>query len=223
MQLSSYNVTPISNGMTNPSLSADMSISRADIYEYLLVINIDNHLKQQLNEERSLFYDRYKTGIRETDNTSITLMHFRASEDMEATLARWMQRICAQREGFIVTINNYSGYPPNHIHLRVQYTQALQQLARELKVIDNYVRSYGLPAAKISDHPHLTLARRMPEDVYTKAMFDYAQRDFHGSFIASELLLLRRKHEFDMAKRINVFGLLPGLATKTVADSLITF
>lgn len=203
--------------------ASPVTSSRQDMYQYMLVINTDKQVKQQVTAERKSFFDRYKTGINEAGDPGITVMKFIAAEDMEATISRWVQRICSQQESFIVTLNNYSGYPPNHIHLRVQYTQALQRLGKELKVIDNYVKSYGLPPAKISNHPHLTLARRMPEDIYTKAMFDYAQRDFHSSFIVSELVLLKRKHQFDLAKRINVFGLLPGLATTAYNEPLITF
>ena len=197
--------------------------SRQDMYEYMLVIHADKNVKQTLTAERRIFLEKYKAGIHDTDDASITVMNFAATEDMESTIIRWMQRICGQQESFIVTLNNYSGYPPNNIHLRVQYTQAFQRLGKELKVIDNYVKSYGLPAAKITNRPHLTLARRMPENIYTKAMFDYAQRDFYGSFAVNELVLLKRKHQFDTAKKINVFGLLPGLATTAYNEPLITF
>jgi 2'-5' RNA ligase len=205
--------------LPTPNLYAN----RQDMYEYMLVISPDENVKKQLAAERETFLDKYKTGTQDGDDTGITVMSFAANEDMEATIIKWIQRICGQQESFIVTINNYSGYPPNRIHLRVQYTLAFQRLGKELKVIDNYVKSCGLPAAKISNHPHLTLARRVSEDVYRKAMFDYAQRDFYGSFAVSELVLLKRKHQFEKAKRINVFGLLPGLATTAYNEPLLTY
>ncbi|CAN5415386.1 hypothetical protein BH10BAC3_BH10BAC3_18920 [soil metagenome] len=223
MQQISYNSTAARALDFKNIPASNVYTSRQDMYEYMLVINADKRVKQELTAERRIFLDKYNTGIHDADDTSITVMSFAATEDMEGTIIRWMQRIFGQQESFIVTLNNYSGYPPNNIHLRVQYTQAFQRLGKELKVIDNYVKSYGLPAARISNHPHLTLARRIPEDIYTKAMFDYARRDFYGSFIANELVLLKRKHQFETAKKINVFGLLPGLATTAYNEPLITF
>ena len=205
------------NGVSNRSRAA------TDQYEYRLVIYAGNQITQQLSAEKKAFFDRYKSGIDQKDEPSITVIRFMATEEMEPTISKWIQRICSQQESFIVTLNNYSGYPPNNIHVRVQYTQAFQRLGKELKVIDNYVKSYGLVAATITSHPHLTLARSVPEEVYSKAMFDFAKRDFHASFIVSELILLKRKHQFEESRKISVFGLIPGMAVTTRNEPLITF
>jgi 2'-5' RNA ligase len=132
-----------------------------------------------------------------------------ADEDMEETIARWMQRICGQQQSFQVVLNNFSGSPSDAVFVRVQNPGPFQNLAKHLHVIDSYVRSNGFPPARLISSPHLTVARRLPEDVYTKAMFDYAHREFHGSFVVRELVLLKRKHQLESGERINVFRFLP--------------
>src|SRR4051794_21086710 len=91
--------------------------SRQDTYEYLLVIPAGKEIKQQLAAERQQFFNLYQSGIDDREEAQITIMRFTATEDMEATVIRWLQRICSQQESFIVTLNNYGGYPPNNIHL----------------------------------------------------------------------------------------------------------
>jgi 2'-5' RNA ligase len=200
-----------------------INTSRADQYEYSLVIKADTGMAQQLLAEKKAFTDSYKIDVNAPGEMHITVMKFQATEDMEPTISRWIQRICGQQESFIVTLNNYSGFPPNNIHVRVQYSQAFQTLGSQLKVIDNYVKSYGLPAARISNHPHLNLVHGIPEAMYRKAMLDYAQRDFHGSFIVNELVLLKQKHQFETARKITVFGLMPALATPALQEPIISF
>ena len=63
---------------------------------------------------------------------------------------------------------------------------------------------------KLISKPHLSIARRLSEEVYFKALTQYAHKSFHESFVVNELLLLRRENQFDACKPINVFGLPPG-------------
>jgi 2'-5' RNA ligase len=84
-----------------------------------------------------------------------------------------------------------------------------QLLAKQLKPIADFIRSSGCPPAKLISRPHLSIARRLPEDVYNKAINAYAQKTFHESFMLDELVLLRRQHQFDTCKTIQVFRLRP--------------
>jgi 2'-5' RNA ligase len=128
---------------------------------------------------------------------------------MEETLTRWIQRICTQQQSFTVTLNNYSGFPPHTIYLRVQNEQPFQKLANDLKVLNAYVNSCACPPVRIITKPHVSIAGELPEDIYFKALTQYAHKSFHESFMVTELLLLKRKHQFEDGKKINVFGLSP--------------
>ena len=140
----------------------------------------------------------------------ITLANFLAKEAMEETIIRWMENIFNNQQSFTVTLNNYSGFPPHTIYLRVQDAKPFQQLAKELKMVNTYVSSCGCPPMKLITNPHVSIAGSLPEEIYFKALTQYARKSFHESFMVNELLLLRRKHQYDTCKTINVFGLQPG-------------
>jgi 2'-5' RNA ligase len=198
-------------------------VMKPGTYEYLLVANPDTEMGSRMMAEKQSFYDRYneKTAIR--TQPYITVANFLADEDMEDTIARWIQRICGQQQSFQVVLNNFSGFPSHAVFVRVQNPGPFQSLAKQLKVIDSYVRTNGFPPAKLISNPHLTLARRLPEDVYTKAMFDYSQKEFHGSFVVRELVLLKRKHQFDQCEKINVFRFLPDVLPPSFTTQLNIF
>jgi 2'-5' RNA ligase len=180
------------------------------VKEYLLVINPGDHVGQQVMEEKVNFFHRYGAKVAIKTTPHITVANFLAKEEMEDTLLRWMHRIISSHRIFPVALNNFSGFPNAHtIYLRVQDHQPFKQLAKELKVIDELVISNGLPKAYLISNPHMTIARRLGKLVYDKAMPEYSKKDFHAEFEVKELLLLKRTHQFDSGKQVNVFRLLP--------------
>lgn len=178
--------------------------------EYLLVVYPDGEVYNKVTAEKQVFYDEYRQKVSVKAKPHITVANFLAREEMEETLIRWIQRVSSQQKSFLVTLNNYSGFPPHTIYLRIQDHEPFKQLSTQLKVIDSYVRSNGCPTVKFINRPYLSIARRLPEDVYERAMMDYSQKIFFESFTALELVLLRRSHQFDPCKVINIFRLLPG-------------
>jgi len=181
-----------------------------DLYEYLLVAYPDPAVNEKVTAERKIFTGEYMERITSETQPHITIANFLAKESMEETLIRWIQRICSQQQSFFVTLNNYSGFPPDTIYLRIQNDQPFQKLARELKVLNTYVNSCSCPPIKITSKPYLSIAGKIPENVYFRALTQYAHKSFHESFLVSELQLLKRRHQYDSCKRINVFGLQPG-------------
>ena len=189
--------------------------------EYLLVIYPYGDLNEKLLEEQQQFAIDY--GLQMTTTMSggpaglapgrnkphITVAAFQAGEMMEDTLIRWIQRICNRHRSFDITLNNYSGIPPHTIYLRVQDPQPFRELMRQLRAIDDFIRSSGCPPVNLVNRPYLSIAGGLTEQLYNRAMPDYSRRTFHGSFQVEELVLLKREHSFDPCKTVNIFRLLP--------------
>lgn len=189
--------------------------------EYLLVIYPYGELRDKLLDEQRQFSSDY--GLQATTIMSggpagpapagnkphITVAAFQAGEPMEDTLIRWIQRICNRHKSFDITLNNYSGFPPHTIYLRVQDPQPFRELMQQLRAIDDFIRSSGCPPVNLISRPFLSIAGGLTEQVYNKAMPDYSRRDFHDTFHVGELVLLKRMHSFDACKTVNIFRLLP--------------
>ena len=179
------------------------------LYEYLLVAHPDASVNEKVLAEKESFTAEYQQKIEITTKAHITIANFMAREAMEETILRYTQRICSQQQSFEVALNNYSGYPPHTVYLRVQNPQPFRRLAKELKVVSNYVSSCSCPPVKLITNPHLSIARCLPETTYLKAMMDYSQKTFHESFMVNELVLLRRSNKYDTCKPVHVFRLQP--------------
>lgn len=179
------------------------------LYEYLLVAYPDAAVNKKVMAEKENFAAEYQQKIATKTKPHITIANFMAKEVMEETILRYTQRICSSHQSFEVALNNYSGFPSHTIFLRVQNQQPFKQLAQELTAISSYVKSCACPPVKLITNPHLSIARRLPETIYMKAIIDYSQKTFHETFMVNELVLLRRNNQYDLCKAVHVFRLQP--------------
>jgi 2'-5' RNA ligase len=209
LTLLSEKIKFMETGLVQKTLQATWN--QPDFYEYLLITPLSGEVYNNVMEEKQAFYGQFgeKTAIKTKPH--ITIASFLAREVMEETVIRYVERICNQLEAFNVMLNNYSGFPPHTIYIRVQNQQPFRHLAGELKAVRDYVHSCSCPPVKLITSPHVTIARSLPEDVYFKALMQYSQRTFHETFAVNRLVLLRRTHQFDTCKPINVFHLKPSV------------
>ena len=178
-------------------------------FEYLLIANPGGEIRERLKAEKQIFYDDYKQKADIETSPHIVIASFFAKEQMEDTVLRWMQRICSKQQSFTVTLNNYSGFPPDKIYLRIQNETPFRRLAKELSVINAYVNSCSCPPMIFTHKPHVSIADRLSEQIFCRALTHYAHKSFHETFLVNELLLLKRKDEHDAGKIVIVFALQP--------------
>jgi len=195
------------NTALSMTLPLPQEIYENSLYEYLLIANPGAEVAEKVIAEKQQFYEEYGVDGPIKTKPHVTVAGFLAKEAMEETIIRWIQRICNHQKSFMVTLNNYSGFPAHSIYLRVQNTAPFQNLARELTVVSNYISSCACPPMKLVTSPYMSIAKRLPQEIFFKALTQYARKSFHESFVVNELLLLRRKHAFDCCKPVNVFGL----------------
>ena len=194
----------MNNGLTK---NTPFAWSGSGHREYSLVIYPDAAVYEKIMAEKQRFFMNYGIEAVVKSFPYIMVAGFYAGEGMEETLIRWIQRICSQHNSFDVTLNNYSGFPQHSIYLRVQNPQPIQQLASQLKTLDNHV--HAMAGSVIDRIPHVALARELPEPVYQQTMPVYSRKTFRAHFMATELVLLGRDHPFATPKTITVFRFLP--------------
>jgi hypothetical protein len=177
--------------------------------EYLLAALPDDPVGNRVMAEKRSFAGRYGIAAAAIGRPHIPVAGFWAKEEMEATLIRWIQRICSLHKSFPVTLNNYSGIPAHTVYLQVQDPLPFRQLAQQLKVVEEYVSAGGSPPAASGSRPRIAIAAGLAEPVYHKAMLDYSQKTFHETFTVQRLLLLKREPPQAACETVNVFPLLP--------------
>ena len=178
------------------------------LHTYKLMAYPDMETGETIKAEQQYLSRQYATNIPEQP-TGILVAQFMAREDMEATLIRWMHRIISTQQSFNVSMQGFGALSSKQLYLRVQEQEPFQLLANSLQVVDQYIRSYDCPPAKRYTHPYLPLTNAVPDQVFDKVVEEYAARKITLGFEVKELLLIRKQHEQDTGKQINVFRLQP--------------
>lgn len=179
-----------------------------DYREHLLVASPPPDLAAKIMKEKQAFYDVYKQLIAIKTKPHITVADLWAKEELESSLVALMQEACSRQPRFVTGLHGFAGFESSTIYINVQEHGPFLQLADRLSVVNRYLRSHGLPSGYLVNHPHLTIARRLPRRVYAKAIQDYTGRSFHGSLPVHELVLLKRKHRFDKCEEVATLRLL---------------
>ncbi len=195
--------------MEKPSLSILPQYIPAGLFEYLLVVSPCEDVYNKVIQEKKYFSENYGQPVAVKTSPHITLANFLAWDSMEDTFIRWLQRIAKEQKRFPVLLNNYSGFPSHTIFIRIQDPAPFKQLAARLKAIGPYIKENSSYPAKFITSPHVSIAGRLPLKVYDKAIREYAEKDFTAAFSVTELVLLRRQHQFDKCKEVAVFPLQP--------------
>ena len=185
------------------------------LFQYLLVAAPSLAVHQQMISERQFFSNAYQEKTSLISKSFITVAKFMAKEAMEETIIRWMNRSLATQPTFSVLLNNFGGFPPHTIFIRVQNLQPFKQLGASLQSVNHYITTNNCPPMQWVSKPHLTIARRLSPEIFEKAMLDYSPKTFEASFTINQLVLLRRQQTFDTCKQLTSFHLAP-------SDKLLT-
>lgn len=175
-----------------------------DQREYLLIASPGRNLTAKVMKEKERFFSVYQQRIAIDTWPHITVATFKAKQSLEGALVEIMQEVCHHQRKFIAVLQDFDGFEhstASTVYIKVQQHAPFRQLSNGLYVINSCLRAHGCQTAYLVNTPHLTIARRIPYQVYLKAIQEYSQRRFDDSFLVDSLLLLRRRHPNDTYKR----------------------
>jgi hypothetical protein len=145
------------------------------------------------------------------------LAGFQAQEAAEETMIRWLQRIAGSLPECLVTLNNYGGFPPDGIYLRVMNPAPFLDIAQKLDPISQFITSNGWPPPHFDQRPHITIAKGLPAHLYEKLIPRFSQRSFFAQTVIREWILIRREHALDAGRQLALFRLQPASCSHTIS------
>jgi 2'-5' RNA ligase len=180
-----------------------------NLWEYMLLANPDEAVQRKVLWEKKYFEDKYEEEITTKTLPHITIANFLAKEFLEDRIGRLLQNICNQQYSFTVALNNFSGFPTHAIFIRVQNPQPFKRLANGLQALDDLLQVNDCPPLQLSPKPHMTIARKLDEEIYNVAIKEYAAKEFHENFQVDKLVLLKRDSRYKKWQHVNYFYLPP--------------
>ena len=163
------------------------------VYEYLLVLNPHEELRNKIMQVKRDFYNEYKAATAKGGKPHITLVNFVQYEMMEEKVVNRLKAIAMGYPPFKVELKDFGSFPSHTIYINVTSKIPVQNLVKE-------IRSEAQRVMKLNDdnkphfilEPHLTIARKLKPWQYEKGWLEYSNKYFTGRFISDGMLLLKR-------------------------------
>jgi len=163
------------------------------VYEYLLVLNPHEELRNRIMQVKKEFYDVYKAATAIGGKPHVALVNFLQYEMMEERLVNRLKTIAMGYYPIKVELKDYGSFPSHTIYINITSKMPIQNLVKE-------IRSQAQRLMKLNDdnkphfimEPHLTIARKLKPWQYEKGWLEYSNKHFTGRFIADGMLLLKR-------------------------------
>ncbi|HEX3164958.1 MAG TPA: 2'-5' RNA ligase family protein [Chitinophagaceae bacterium] len=163
------------------------------IFEYLLVLNPHEELRNKIMKVRQEFNEEYKVSAALGGKPNIILANFLQYEMMEERLINRLKVVAMGFHPIKVELRDFGSFPSHTIYINVVSKVPVQTLVRQ-------IRHETQRLMKLNDdnkphfilEPHLTIARKLQPWQYEKGWLEYSNKNFTGRFIADGMLLLKR-------------------------------
>lgn len=187
------------------------------VYEYLLVLNPHEELRNKIMAARNEFYEKYQAETARWSRPHITLVNFVQYGMMEDRIVNHLKTIAMGFHPVKIELKDYGSFPSHTIYINVTSKVPVQNLVKQ-------VRAETQRLMKLNDdnkphfilEPHITIARKLLPWQYEKGWLEYSHKHFTGRFIADAMLLLKRpvgELKYEIIKRFE-FQNLPVATTK---------
>lgn len=186
------------HGLVNKATIA--GVWREEWPEYSLVIPAEEPVSRQVKQLQLQW--KMEFGGEQLSETppGITIAGWVARKEQEETMFRLISNLAERLESFLVTLNNFSGVPPQVIYIRVQDLEPFMQISSQLKEILALLGEQD--TYRILEKPFIKLGRFSKGET-PQQWYKYTHQLFHAAFTAKKLVLFR--HDAQESKVIGVF------------------
>jgi 2'-5' RNA ligase len=162
------------------------------VHEYLLVINPNAELRQQIQAIKEDFAKKYNAPLAFGTRPHVSLVKFSAYEMAEAKIINRFGMIATGIQPFKIELRDFGSFPSHTIYVNLVTKVALQELVRDLKQAQRLLTLSKDEKPHFIEEPHLTICRKLKPWQYEKGWLEYSHRHFSGRFIADSMVLLKR-------------------------------
>ena len=163
------------------------------VYEYLLVLNPHEELRNKIIAVKTDFYNSCQAETAKWGKPHLTLVNFLQYEMFESRIINRLKLIAMGYHPIKIELKDYGSFPAHTIYINVTSKVPIQNLVKQ-------IRTEAQRLMKLNDdnkphfilEPHLTIARKLLPWQYEKGWLEYSHKHFTAKFIADAMLLLKR-------------------------------
>lgn len=169
------------------------SIPGCRINEYMLVLNPHEELRNKIAKVRNEFSETYKNSAALIGKPHIALVRFTQLEMMEERVVNRLKVVGMGFQPFKVSLKDYGSFPSHTIFINVTSKLPINNLVREIREAQRLMKLDNEHKPHFIDEPFIAIGRKLLPWQYEKGWLEFSHRQFTGSFIADNMLLVKRR------------------------------
>lgn len=163
------------------------------VFEYLLVLNPHEELRNKIMNIKQEFYSSYKASTALGGKPHLTLVNFVQYGLVEERILNRLHLIAMGYHPVKVELKDYGSFPSHTIYINVTSKIPIQGLVKRIRTEAQRLMKFDEDnKPHFILEPHLTIARKLLPWQYEKSWLEYSHKHFTGRFIADGMLLLKR-------------------------------
>jgi 2'-5' RNA ligase len=173
---------------------AKVSLKKRQEKLYFIAIVPPSPIYEETLEQKLYFKTKYNSKASLNSPPHITLhMPFRWVEEEEQDLVEHLKSFSSENQPVNIQLNNFSSFPPRVIFVKVEVSQELENLQKNLhRYFKRQLNLFNANYKELPFHPHLTLAfRDLKKPNYAKAWEEFMEKNYQASFLAGKIALLK--------------------------------
>ncbi|MCE3281585.1 MAG: hypothetical protein K0Q66_322 [Chitinophagaceae bacterium] len=160
--------------------------------EYMMVLQPHEDLYNRIMKVKQEFAVTYENAMATALKPHIALVRFVQYEMKEAQLHNRLRLLAMSLPAFKIDLDDFGSYPSHTIYINVKTQEPIKAMARKLREAQSLMTVNKENKPLFLNEPHIAIARKLLPWQYEKGWLEFANRHFHGSFIADQLLFLKR-------------------------------
>ncbi|MCH5596523.1 2'-5' RNA ligase family protein [Niabella ginsengisoli] len=159
--------------------------------DYRLIVDLPASVKRKIADIKVEFDADYKGLVIPGGDPFVYLASFAQTESKEDSVVDILNKIALGFMPFKMHLKNFGHIESGEIFIEVEEQAALKMLIGQIKDNLSYVQD-----ARFNPHPRITLAKRLLPFQVSKSWKVYERKSFSATYIANEMLLLKRMEGF---------------------------
>ena len=187
-------------------MKSKLFIPGFSLAEYRLIIPVAEHLQEKINAEKNYFISSYTNSKIPLANSTITLTNFMQYSSAEELIVKKFGSVIGSFQPTQIEVYNFGFLPTHTIFFKLANKSAVQTFSKKIKAkCAQYLNADNEHAPHFINEPYIPLACKLKADEFSNAIAEYTQRHFKGSFVAENMVLLKREPGNQRYEKVSSF------------------
>jgi 2'-5' RNA ligase len=160
--------------------------------EYMVVLAPHEDLYNKIIQLKQEFATTYENTMAAALKPHISIVRFIQYEMNEQKIHNKLKLLAMALPSFKVDLDGFGSYPSHTIYIKVQTQEPIKAISKKLREAQSLMTINKENKPHFLNEPHIAIARKLLPWQYEKGWLEYTNKHFHASFMADQLLFMKR-------------------------------